>query len=355
MRSTRLPRLLAMAAVGFVLLPAPILLSAAHAASSKTVTVPLNQASWYWRAQVGVIGSTGVAPPQQVPNPSVPAGDLDVAGPEAPAAAGTPAGPVAETYLSYDMSSVPVGSTITSFVISLPVDSGGVNANASAASMVACLPKAAWSGGESAAAYGGKPADACDVHSPKVAAADGGKRYTVDIAAIAQQWLKPNALNLGVAIRDNPANTSTAYQVVFGPASSLTHVTASVTYVPPGQGAGPIVAPGGSTAVPPPPSASAPSVPVPPVATVPVPTGQPAQVATPPAPVVAPTAPAVALAAKPADRSTPPLGFWVGLVLIALLLATTTFVLADPQVNPTLTPDRGVARALRTRLMLTHR
>lgn len=345
-----------MAAVGSVLLPAPVLLSAAHASSSKTVTVPLNQASWFWRAQVGVIGSTGVAPPQPVPNPSVPTGDLAVAGPEAPAAAGTPAGPVAESYLAYDLSSVPVGSTITSFIVSLPVDAGGVNANPIGASIVACLPKTAWSGGESAAAYGGKPADSCDVHSPKVAAADGGKRYTVDIATIAQQWLKPNALNLGVAIRDNPSNTSTAYQVVFGPASALSHLTASVTYLPPGPGAGPIVASagGGTTAVPPP-NNPAPSTQVPPVAPVPATSAQPAQVVTPPAPVVAPTAPMVASASKPADGSAPPLGFWIALVLILMLLVTTTFVLADPRAPPTLTPDRGVARALRSRLMLTHR
>jgi hypothetical protein len=301
-----------------------------------------------------VIGSTGVAPPQQVPNPSVPDGDLAVAGPEAPAAAGTPGGPVAESYLSFDMSSVPVGSTITSFKLSLPVDGSGVSANASAASIVACAPKAAWSGGESAAAYGGKPADACDVHSPKLTAADGGKRFTVDIAPLAQQWVKPNALDLGVAIRDNPANSSTLYQVVFGPASALAQMTASVTFR--AASAGPIVAGGGASLPPRPVASVPPSNPAPLPTVAPPPPGAPVQVASaPPAPVVAPTRTVVAAAIRPADRSSPPLGFWVALVLVVLLLGATTFVLADVRPLPTTTPDRGVARALRSRLTLTHR
>lgn len=356
MRSTRAPRAFALAAIGSVLLPAPLLLTVAQASPVKTVTVPLSQASWFWRAQAGVIGSTGVAPPAPAPNPSVPSGDLAVAGPEAPAAAGTPAGPVAETYLSFDMSSVPAGSTITSFVLSLPVDAGGVNANPAGASIVACAPKTAWSGGEAAAAYGGKPADACDVHSPKLAAADGGKRYTVDIAAIAQQWVKPHALNLGVAITDNPANTTTVYQVVFGPAAALARLGASVTYRPPGAGTGPIVATGGTaTSAAPPPTAPAPSTQVPPVSPAPLPTGPSAQVSNPPAPVVAPTTPAAAAATRPSDGSAPPLGFWIALALVVMVLATAAFVLADPRVSPSRTPDRGVAKALRTRMMLTHR
>ncbi len=352
MRSTRLPRLLALAAAGSVLVPLPALLGAAHASTTLTARVPVSQASWFWRAQVGVIGSTGVAPPQQVPNPSVPDGDLAVAGPEAPAAAGTPGGPVAESYLSFDMSSVPVGSTITSFVISLPVDAKGVNANAAGAPIVACAPKAAWSGGEAAAAYGGKPADSCDVHSPRVTA-KGANSYTVDIASIAQQWVRPNALNLGVAIRDNPSNTSTLYQVVFGPATALARLTASVTYRP-STVPGPIVAGGGATAPPVPSAPSAPGNPGPLPTVAPPPVSSPAQVASPPAPVVAPTKPATA-AIQPADGSSPPLGFWIALVLIVVLLGTTTVVLADPRLLPTATPDRGVAKALRTRLALMHR
>jgi hypothetical protein len=254
------------------------------------------------------------------------------------------------------MSAIPVGSTITSFVLSLPVDSSGVNANAAGASIVACTPKAAWSSGKGAAAYQGKPADACDTHSPKLTAADGGKAYTADIAAIAQQWVERNALNLGVAIRDNPSNTSTVYQVVFGPSAALAQLTAHVTYRAPsaagsiaGGAGGRATAPSPAVA-PPPRSAVAPPAPQPPPSS----SGQPAQVANPPAPVVAPAHQAAA-AAQPPDGSAPPVGFWVALALVLLLLVATAVVLADPRVAVVRSPDRGVAKALRTRLILTPR
>jgi hypothetical protein len=354
-RSTRLPRLLAIAAVGSVLVPVPALLSAAHGAPLLTTRVTVSQTNWFWRGQPGVIGGTGAAPPQQVPDPLVPAGDLAVAGPEIPAAAGSAQGPLAETYLAFDMSSIPVGSTITSFDLSLPVDPGGVSADPLGASIIACTPKAAWSSGQGAASYEGKPADACDVHSPKLTPTNGGKTYTANIAAIAQQWLKPNALNLGVAIRDNPANSATVYQVVFGPASALGQLTARVTYRAPAA-AGPIVAGAGGKATSPSPVAAVPPTNVvAPPAPPPSSSGQPAQVSTPPAPVVAPRSPATLATAQPADGSTPPLGFWIALALVVLLLGATVVVLADPRVVVVRTPDRGVAKALRSRLILTPR
>ncbi|HWC33382.1 MAG TPA: hypothetical protein VG650_01020 [Mycobacteriales bacterium] len=347
-----MPRALLAAAAGGVLLPVPMLLSSAHAAGPVTVKVPLSQASWYWRGQPGAIGSTGIAPPAAVPDPAVPAGDLAVSGPEAPAAAGLPAGPLAETYLLFDVTAIPVGSTITSFVISLPVDAKGVTADPEGAAMIACSAKTGWSGGGQAAAYGGKPSDSCDVHSPKLKATQSG--YTVDIADLAQRWVKPNALNLGVAITDNPANNLTPYQVVFGPASSLIGLAASVTYVPPPAGGGSAPNAGGVAPAPPVNAAPSPQT-LPGIAVAPAPTGLPAQVAQPPAPTVAPAAPAVAMSMRSADPSSPPLGFWIALVLVVLLLGTTTVVLADPRVSVSLNPDRGVAKALRSRLTLMHR
>ena len=76
MRASRSPRLLVGAAVVSVLLPAPALLTAAHASAAETVRVPISQASWFWRGQVGVVGGTGIAPPVAVADPSVPGGDL---------------------------------------------------------------------------------------------------------------------------------------------------------------------------------------------------------------------------------------------------------------------------------------
>lgn len=348
MRTTRLPRLLLLASLGCVVLPAPVLASA-HASGAVTVKVPVSQASWFWRGQPGAIGNTGVAPPAQVPDPSVPDGDLAVSGPEAPAAAGLPAGPIAETYLAFDLTKVPVGSTITSFVVSLPVDAKGISADPVGADIIACPVRTGWSGGLQASAYGGKPTDGCDVHSPKLKAASG-HRYTVDLAGIAQRWVQPNALNLGVAITDNPANATSIYQVVFGPASALANLTASVTYVAAGPGTAPDA--GGAVVSPPTPASAPGHVPV--ITFEPLPPGLPAEVAQPPAPTVAPVAPVVAMTVRPGDPSAPPLGFWIALILVVVLLGATTFVLADPRNTVAIHPDRGVAKALRSHRPLSH-
>ncbi|HVT22650.1 MAG TPA: hypothetical protein VHE57_14815, partial [Mycobacteriales bacterium] len=281
----------------------------------------------------------------------VPAGDLAVAGPQAPAAATLPAGPVAESYLMFDVSDLPVGSTISSFVISLPVDAKGVTVDPLGAGMVACAVKTGWSGGQQASPYSGKPTDGCDVHSPKLKAVDDGERYTVDIAEIAQRWVRPDALNLGVAITDNPANATTIYQVVFGPRSALSKLTASVTYVPPEAAersapAGP--SPGAPASGSPPGHGAAPVI-----TFEPLPPGMPAVVAQPPA--AAPARPVVAMTVRSADPSSPPLGFWIALVLVVALLGATTYVLADSHVTLTIRPQRGVAKALRSRLILVHR
>lgn len=351
MRSSRLPRLLVTAAVATVVLPVPALLDAAHGASATTIQVPLSQASWFWRAEPSAIGNTGLAPPVAVPDPTVPGGDLAVAGPEAPAAAGSPSGPIAETYLAFDLSEIPVGATISSFKISLPVDSRGVTADPLGAAIVACAIKSSWAGGQSAAPYSGKPTDACDTHSPRLTAGSGGHSYGADIASIAQQWVKPNALNLGVAITDNPANSLTAYQVVFGPGAALAKLTATVTYQASGSGApGPIVAGGSSATTPAGDGATATTAPglVSVVPVGPLPTGLPPDVATQTAPVHS-VAPVIAAHVGPAGPSAPPAGFWFALILIVLLLGTTTFVLADPDIPLGVIADRGVARALRAR------
>lgn len=310
------------------------MLSAAHAADAVTVKVPLSRASWFWRGQPGGTGVTSIALSGDVPDPAVPAGDLAVAGPETPAAAGLQAGAIAASYLAFDLTKVPVGSTITSFVVSLPVDTKGITADVTGASMVACAVQTGWAGGLEASAYGGKPTDGCDVHSPKLKAVDGGDRYTVDIAEIAQRWMKPDGLNLGIAITDNPANTLTVYQVVFGPETALAALTAAVTYVAPRAG-------GGSsdmqdTVVVPEPGASAGSGGRPVITFEPLPPGMPAEVAHPPVATPEPLTPVVAMTVGSGDLSAPPIAFWIAVVLIVLLLGATTFVLAEPRLADSL-------------------
>lgn len=244
-----------------------------------TVKVAVSQSDYFWREQLTNVAGQGAAPPQRASDPSVPSGDLAVAGPEGPdgtqtapsQSTPTQTGPEKETYLAFDLSAIPVGATIDTFRLTLPVDPAGQNVNVSGQEMVACAPQGDWSAGSGADSFSSKPADQCAAKPPALAAADSGKAFSVDITPIAQQWVQAGALNFGVAITDNPANNSTPYQVVFGPAAKLTGLTATVTYTPPftlaatgGTGTqqplstgpstaiapAPPVAPGGSAAVP---------------------------------------------------------------------------------------------------------
>jgi hypothetical protein len=346
-------RLLVAAVAVLVLGPVPALLADAST-GARTVTVPVSALSWYWREQPGVIGGTGAAPPQAIPDPSVPSGDVAVAGPEGPDSSGSGSGPLDETYLSFDVATIPAGSTITSFRFTLPVDSSGKNAGGAGAPVIACTPQSSWAGGEEAASFGGKPADSCPIDAPKVTSTSGGKAFTTDIAAIAQQWVRAGALNLGVAITDNPANKSTAYQIVFGPQAALTNVRATVTYVPPPGTPSPPTPAGGRVAPTPQPSLPAgvivpwqphrvPSVSQPSAAAAAPPTvaGQPSVTA---------ASPAVSAGALHAASSLPPAGFWISVALVCLLLVASAWVLADPEVPLGVIADRGVARALRARI-----
>ncbi|MHB1488607.1 MAG: hypothetical protein ACYCS7_09155 [Acidimicrobiales bacterium] len=214
--------------------------SPALAEAGTSSTVLATQYVYFWQQQISSVdvGGQQVAPATgPYADPTVPAGDVAVAGPESSnPAPGGGSGPEKETYVEYDVSAIPVGSTINSFDISLPVDPAGQNVFPSGvqAPIIACTPKNAWAGGQQGGqSFSGKPQDSCATSAPKVASTDGNKTFTADITSIAQQWVDPNGLNLGVAITDSPQNTQTVYQVVFGPSPALEKLTATVTYTPP--------------------------------------------------------------------------------------------------------------------------
>lgn len=225
---------LAVATVTGLLLPA--LASSAQASAGPTrVTALVTQYTYFWREQDSNIGGSGVAPPTgPVPDPTVPSGDVAVAGPQGSDPGGA-SGPEKETYLEYDVSAIPPGSRILSFVITLPVDPAGQTVVPSGipAPIIACAPQSSWQGGANTGqSFSGKPTDHCATSAPKVTTRNGGRTYTAQIASIAQGWVAVGGLNLGVAITDDPHNSTTAYQVVFGPPKALRDLTAQVTYVP---------------------------------------------------------------------------------------------------------------------------
>ena len=87
----------------------------------------LTQSTWYWEVQ---------ASGQALPDPTVPANDLAVGGPNQNGQ------PPSETYLEFDTSSIPSGSTVSSFVVTLPVDPKATNVvpNGAQPAIVACAP-----------------------------------------------------------------------------------------------------------------------------------------------------------------------------------------------------------------------
>lgn len=334
---------------------------AATAEQAVTATAPVVASAWFWSQQLsGASGPTGQ--PATVQDPTVPSGDLVVAGPEENGQ------PQKETYLSFDVSAIPPGSQILSFVITLPVDPAGTNLTPTgvAAPIVVCEPKTSWSPGE-AQPFSQKPADACTTDAPQVTTRDGGRSYSVDVASVAQSWVGPDGVNFGVAVTDNPSNTSTAYQAVFGPGSALTGLSASVTYIPstqsstggtpptgggapgPGGGSGPSSAGvGGALVAPVAPATQGPAAP------------------TAPAIASAPAAPATSVpnqsgstirrAVQPSGAgSNPPAGFWVAGALLLLMVAAAWLILQAPAAGGSEGPQRrrGVARLLDSRVKST--
>ncbi len=301
-----------------------------------TTTVLLTQATYYWHEQVTNIGGTGVSPPTTLTDPTVPSGDVAVAGPEVNGQADK------ETYLEFDVSAVPPGSTVTSFVVSLPVDPSSsaqqVTPTGTTPPIIACTPQGYWSGGaQSGQSFSGKPADQCATDAPKFTSKDG-KTYQADVASIAQGWLSGN--NTGVAVADDPSNTSTAYQVVFGPSSAITQLTAQMTYIPPAPGT-PVGNPEPDTtttlAALPTESVTAPFIPsvLTPVAQTPtsptttVPAGKPGR--------------SSALPPSALASATPPGGFWLAAVLLVAVLLSASLVLGD---EPAAEPARSRRRLL---------
>ena len=323
----------------------------ASAQSESAPQVSLTQSTWFWQAEVAA--GQGIAlpgsPPPTVPDPTVPSGDLAVSGPEAQGNAPK------ETYLEFDVSAIPPGSTITSFKISLPVDSSAQNLvpAGTVPPIVACAPQVTWSGDPGPQPPSQKPTDHCDANAPKVTSTDNGKTYRVDVASIASGWVSAGGENFGVAITDDPTNTTTAYQVVFGPSSAIGKLQATVVYVPPASdnslGGG--LPASGNTSTPGGLSGSA----TPGAATVPALLPVSAGAGTPPETAAVPQAVPTTLAGRPANisparfpaaTSTPPVGFWVAGLLLAALIAVCMLELRLPPETPVTSSERGVGRLL---------
>lgn len=345
MRPLATPRVIRSAALAVFTAGAAFLcLPAAHGApASVTQLLPVAESAWFW---TGALGG-----PLPNTDPAVPSGDLAVSGPDANGQ------PPAETYLRFDLTGVPAGSTITSLSLQLPVDSSSTFAPVgTAAPMVVCTPEASWSASTEPQPFSQKPAESCAVQAPLLKSTSNGQAYKVDIASIAQAWVGSPGSNFGIAVTDDPQNTTTAYQIAFGPAAALKQVEASVTYTLPQAAPAETLPP--ATTLPATTPQSVPSVPlstttpesVPAVVT---PSSVPSPgLAVPPPTSTTTTAPPAAPAAvkTPATAgSTPPAGFWIAGLLLAALIATCWYELGRAPARAEVARRRGVSRLLAQR------
>lgn len=340
-RVLQLAVLTALTGPGVVLL-GPV--TVAQAAGTQSAKPGVLQTAWFWQTAAQQVNPP-VAPPAPPPTePSgVPKGDIGVANTSTDGSSSKIA------TIAFQVGALKPGATVNSFSLEITLDSAGTNLNASSAPVVACLPTRLWPNKEGGDISDAPPTDC----STKIPAKIKGDTYTFDIAGIAQRWV--GDINAGVALINDPDNTSTPFQTVF----SVKSIKASMSYTPAittpppavgnssnigGNGTGTgtgttagAASSGGTTPQAPPdlPDSG-------PTTTTSPSTGQ--------SPQLAPTSPDAkpAALAKPAS-SMPGNPFWLAAIAIALLIGVAAVVLADDAVPvPNATTTR-LGRVLRDR------
>src|SRR3954468_13295271 len=297
--------------------------TAADATGTQSTKPGVLQAAWFWQNAYEQTNPPVAAGPLPTTEPSgVPEGDLAVAH------TGNDATSSKMAVLAFDIGTISPGSFVDKFTFSVTVDSDPQATNTPNPAVVACLPTRLWPA-TMASDYTDEPTVDC---STKVAPKVDGNTYTFQIPQIAQRWIDDQ--NLGVALVNDPDNTSTPFQVVFTGAKT---VKATMSYTP-GTTTPPVSAPVtntgtgttssvGSTGT----SRSTSKSPA--VGDVPpapgVVTGgdnaQPPQVAAPSTPQLKPVAHASAASSMPGRA------FWLGAAAFALLLLLMSVVLGAEQ------------------------
>lgn len=135
------------------------------------------------------------------------------------------------SFLFFSLSAVPVGSTITKAVMTVPLaptnDGKNINIAAAPAKVRACKNGPEGFGGEDGTALRDAPKRLCDEFSAPATASDDGKAYVFDISGLASLWAE---INDGVALAPAVGADSTNFQVVF---ESMDKATLSYEYTPP--------------------------------------------------------------------------------------------------------------------------
>jgi len=315
-------RVLAVAALTFASTGA----LAVPAAWADTANPVASKTNWWWSSAAPSVNGTRLPAGAPEQASGVPVGDLGVG--YVADQAGT-SDKVAAVAL--DLTAIPLRSTFSSFVLSVPYDAAAHQLADGTPDISACEIIAAFPDGPGPSDFAtvppvSQPSCVKGTYKPTVGTAGG---YVFDLTAIANDW-SGGAPADGVLLEPTPglATPQQPFSLAF---LGNNGITSQVSYSPPvppsvDQGA----------AVPPPSLAPAPStagfVSLPNSAPVPVSPPAPVPVAPVPAPQVnpAPTvAPPVAAAYVP-GALVPSTMWWLGLLGVLVLLGLTALVLGDP-------------------------
>ena len=274
------------------------------------------------------------------------------------------------SFLLFDLFDLGVDITVSKAVLTVPVaENGGGNVNLAPApeKVVACPAGEGGFLGDDGTSIQDAPERLCDVTAVKAVATADGAAYAFDITPIAQVWVSD--MNNGVALTSDPAARSSAFQRVFKPAQeaklALTFTAAdgssgeiTVPAVPEfptstdtGSGSSDLGGsfdsgsfgesdPGLGTSSEPVLSADVPVAPEEADATTEEPAlaGDDQQTAT-----------TVPVASSMTASSTPPLSFWVGVLLLAGLLGLLSLIMGDPRIAQGSTRQTRLSQALQAR------
>lgn len=123
-----------------------------------------------------------------------------------------------KSFISFDLSTVPVDATITKAVVSVPLapdGDGNVSMSPAAAKVRACAAGDEGFNGEDGASFMQAPTEKCDVFAAPGKDSADKKSYEFDISKLAARWLTD--ANDGMALTVAEGATASPFQVVFLP------------------------------------------------------------------------------------------------------------------------------------------
>lgn len=354
---SRLVRASAVVASAFLAVP---LFGTPAAYADDTVLVPTSS---------GYFNADGIRKPDDSPAapPNVTSNAADGVAPEHLAVAARTGQENKVSFLLFDLFEIDPGATVTKAVLTLPLapndpQKGNASFEHAPNKVIACMAGSEGFGGDDGTSTVDAPKRLCDKGAVVGAATADGSAYAFDVTKMAQAWLE---VNDGVALTSAPEQRSSAFQVVFKPA---TEAKLALSFTP-----GPDADLGLPT-LPTPPDTTTTSTGTDsadfggsfdsgtvttvessggfgaveePLVSVDAPVAEaaPAEEAV-AAPSVATTVP---VASMRAASSTPSLSFWVGLLLLGGLLALISLIVGDPRVPQGATSQTRLTQALQAR------